>query len=56
MRFARRLARPFMPNELAGHLQMSERQTRHLLHQLVEQGSLVVSSGNQRYRSYALRQ
>jgi hypothetical protein len=55
LRFARRLARPFMPNELAGHLQMSERQTRHLLHQLVEQGSLVVSSGNLRYRSYALR-
>jgi hypothetical protein len=56
LRFARRLARPFMPNELADHLQMSERQTRHLLHQLVEQGSLVVFSGNLRYRSYALRQ
>lgn len=56
LRFARRLARPFMPKELSWHLQMSERQTRHLLHQLVEQSSLVVSSGNQRYRSYKLRQ
>lgn len=56
LRFARRLARPFMPKELAVHLQLSERQTRLLLHQLIEQGSLVVSSGNQRYRSYALRQ
>ncbi len=54
LRFARRLARPFMPKELAVHLQISERQTRHLLRQLVEQGSLVVSSGNQRYRSYEL--
>ncbi|MNC41556.1 hypothetical protein D3C75_903270 [compost metagenome] len=56
LRFARRLARPFMPKELAQHLQMSERQTRHLLHALVEHGLLVVSSGNQRYRSYKLRQ
>ncbi|RAV01976.1 transcriptional regulator [Paenibacillus sp. YN15] len=56
VRFARRLARPFMPKELSSHLQMSERQTRHLLHRLVEHGALAVASGNQRYRSYKLRQ
>lgn len=56
LRFARRLVRPFMPKELCLHLQLSERQTRHLLYQLVEKGMLVVSSGNQRYRSYKLRQ
>lgn len=54
LRFARRLARPFMPKELSAHLQLSERHTRNILHRLVEQKRLVVASGGLRYRSYSL--
>ncbi|MBD2847598.1 hypothetical protein IDH44_20605 [Paenibacillus sp. IB182496] len=36
LRYARRLLRPFSANELATHLQRSERQARRTLQQLVE--------------------
>lgn len=55
LRYARRLLRPFAPNELAAHLQVSDRHTRRVLHELVERKLLIVSSGNQRYRTYQLR-
>ncbi|WP_274365724.1 transcriptional regulator [Paenibacillus thermotolerans] len=55
LRFARRLLRPFMPAELAAHLRLSDRHTRRLLHDLVNRGLLLVSSGNLRYRTYQIR-
>jgi hypothetical protein len=56
LRFARRLVRAFTPKELSAHLKLSERRTRILLHQLVEKKLLVVASGDQRYRTYRLRE
>lgn len=56
LRFARRLARPFMPRDLSAHLRLSERHTREILRNLVNKKLLVVASGNQRYRSYRLEQ
>lgn len=55
VRFARRLLRPFTPSELSDHLRISDRHTRRLLHKLVEQDILYVSSGIKRYRTYCLR-
>ena len=55
LRFARRVLRPFVPGELAEHLRLSERQTRRVLHGLVERNLLAVASGNLRYRTYQLR-
>jgi len=55
VRFARRLLRPFIPAELASHLRLSDRHTRRVLHDLVDRGLLVVSSGNLRYRTYQIR-
>lgn len=54
LRYARRLMRPFMPNELAGHLKLSERQTRSILKELMAKNKLEVASGNLRYRPYRL--
>lgn len=54
VRFARRLLRPFTPNELAGHLRITERYARKVLHRLVDSNHLVVASGNIRYRTYQL--
>ncbi|WP_159881822.1 transcriptional regulator [Paenibacillus puerhi] len=55
LRFARRLLRPFPPMELARHLRITDRHARRVLHHLVEQQLLFVTSGNVRYRLYQLR-
>jgi hypothetical protein len=54
LRYARRLLRPFAAGELADHIGFSERQTRRILHELVDKSLLIVASGNQRYRTYIL--
>lgn len=55
IRFARRLLRPFTVLELAGHLRVSDRHARRILHELVEQDLLVCASGKERIRSFKLR-
>ncbi|EFM08752.1 conserved hypothetical protein, partial [Paenibacillus curdlanolyticus YK9] len=55
VRFARRLLRPFAPSELAGHLRITDRHARRLLHKLVHLGVLIATSGKTRYRLYRLR-
>ncbi|QHW35022.1 transcriptional regulator [Paenibacillus rhizovicinus] len=55
VRFARRLLRPFAPLELASHLQISVTHARRVLHRTVEKRQLIVASGRNRYRTYALR-
>jgi hypothetical protein len=54
VRFARRLMRPFTPQELAGHLRVTDRYARMVLHGLVEGQHLIVVGGKERYRSYRL--
>jgi len=54
IRFAKRLMRPFSPQELAMHLRYSEQHVRRILHNLVDQRFIVVASGNKRYRTYRL--
>ncbi|SET00246.1 hypothetical protein SAMN05216389_104126 [Oceanobacillus limi] len=54
VRFSRRMLRPITPLELAKHLRISDRHSRKILHQLVEQQILVVASGKQRARTYKL--
>lgn len=55
LRLARRLLRPFTPMELAGHLKVSDRHARRILHNLVELHILEVASGQLRSRTYKLR-
>ncbi len=55
VRHANRLMRPFTAIELAGHLRVSDRHARRILHRLVELEHLVVVSGDKRYRTYGLR-
>lgn len=55
VRFARRLVRPFNAPEVAKHLHISERHSRRLLKDLVEKKLLVVASGNQRFRTFQIR-
>ncbi|OBZ13233.1 transcriptional regulator [Bacillus sp. FJAT-26390] len=55
VRFARRLLRPITPLELASHLRVSDRQTRRILHELVNLHILDIASGQQRARTYKLR-
>ncbi|NOU90784.1 transcriptional regulator [Paenibacillus sp. LMG 31460] len=55
VRFARRLLRPFTPIVLAGHLRITDRHARRILHNLVEMEILFVTSGKMRYRMYCLR-
>lgn len=55
LRFARRLLHSFSAAELAGHLRLSDRHTRRILHGLVERNLLMVVSGKQRYWTYQLR-
>lgn len=52
LRFARGMMRPFSTDELATHLNQSERQTRRLLNKLVLDNYLAVVSDKQRYRRY----
>ncbi|MCF2945132.1 transcriptional regulator [Paenibacillus tarimensis] len=54
LRWARRLLRPFTPGELAAHLRLTEQYTRLILRRLVSSQRLVVTSGQQRYRTYML--
>lgn len=54
VRYARRLMRPFTPTELAGHLRVTDRYARNVLHGLVEKQHLVVAGGNLRFRTYQL--
>lgn len=54
VRYARRLLRPFTPNELALHLRVTDRYARNILHRLVEENHIVVAGGNVRYRTYQL--
>ena len=54
LRFSRRLMRPYTPDELAAHMQLSVRHTRSKLHDLVSRKLLVVCSGKQRFRTYCL--
>ncbi|MGZ9583187.1 transcriptional regulator [Paenibacillus marinisediminis] len=55
LRFARRLLHSFSAPQLASHLRLSDRQTRRVLHGLVERNLLMITSGKQRYRTYQLR-
>lgn len=55
VRFARRLLRPFTPNELSEHLRISVRQARRILLELVDKQVLIVAGGNVRYRTYQLK-
>lgn len=55
VRFARRLLRPFTPQELAHHLGVTDRYARNLLHKLVDSQHLQVTNGNLRNRRYCLR-
>jgi hypothetical protein len=54
LRYARRVLHAFAAPELAGHLRLSDRQTRRILHRLVERNLLLVASGKERYRTYQL--
>jgi hypothetical protein len=54
VRYARRLLKPFTPNELAVHLRVTARYARRLLHGLVERQYLLVVGGNLRFRTYQL--
>jgi hypothetical protein len=55
VRYARRLLRPFTPQEVAVHLSVTDRHARRLLHRLVEMRLLMVESGVKRHRLYRLR-
>lgn len=55
IRFARRLQRPITPLELAGHLRVSDRHARRVLHGLVSLRLLDVAGGQQRVRAFRLR-
>ncbi|MDQ0114230.1 hypothetical protein J2T15_003685 [Paenibacillus harenae] len=54
LRYVRRLMRPFAPQELSSHLQLSARYTRAVLQNLLDKKLMTVASGNLRYRTYRL--
>lgn len=54
IRFARRVLRPFTSQELAIHLQRSEKHARRILQRLVEKSRLIVVDQKQRYRTWQL--
>ena len=54
LRFARRIMRPFQVEQLASHLKYTIRQTRRIIHNLLDMELLVVVDSKQRYRSYQL--
>ncbi|UOE95121.1 transcriptional regulator [Alkalihalobacillus sp. LMS39] len=56
LRFARRILRPISPHEVSQHLRISDRQTRRVLHTLVESNFLTIASGKARARTYRLSQ
>ncbi|MNC67968.1 hypothetical protein D3C75_1185150 [compost metagenome] len=55
VRLARRKPMPLSPLDLAGHLRVSDRHARRILHRLVELQVMMVASGNQRFRTFTLR-
>jgi len=55
IRLARRLLRPFTPLELAGHLRISDRHARRILHEMVDMHLPSVASGTERARTYKLK-
>ncbi|PWV99762.1 hypothetical protein DFQ01_113136 [Paenibacillus cellulosilyticus] len=55
IRYARRILRPFTPNELAEHLRVTDRHARRTLKTLVDLEMIHVASGKRRYRTYGLR-
>jgi hypothetical protein len=55
VRFARRLLHPITPLEFSQHLRIGDRQTRRILHKLVDLQILTVASGEKRFRSYRLK-
>ncbi|AIQ40567.1 transcriptional regulator [Paenibacillus sp. FSL R7-0297] len=55
VRLARRMLRPLTPLELARHLKICDRQSRRILHDLVDLQILDVASGSHRARTYKLR-
>lgn len=54
LRFARVTLGPFTAVHLAEHLRISSQHARRLLHAAVQNGRLVVASGEKRYRTYRL--
>ncbi|WP_342556560.1 transcriptional regulator [Paenibacillus sp. FSL H8-0548] len=54
LRFGRRLMRPFTPQELSTHLQLTDRHTRTILLELVKKNRIDVASGSLRYRTFRL--
>ncbi|WP_335926273.1 hypothetical protein [Paenibacillus lutimineralis] len=54
LRFARRVIRPFRSEELALHLNRSDRQARRILDKLVKMEVLLIHNGQQRYCTYQL--
>lgn len=54
LRFARGILRPFSCEEVALHLQRSDRQARRTLNKLVSDHLLTVIAGKRRYRQYQL--
>lgn len=55
LRLARRLLRPFTASELSAHLRVSDRHARRILKHLVELQLLVITNGQERYRTYKIR-
>jgi hypothetical protein len=56
LRFARRQFRPFAPLDLSTHLKISTRYARIILHNLVDLNLLEVVDGQERNRTYRLKQ
>ena len=54
LRYAHRIMRPFAPQELSAHLQLSSRHTRAILQDLLNKKLMAVASGSLRYRTYRL--
>lgn len=52
LRYARGINRPFKSNELAIHLNRSDRQARRILNHLVEYDLIGVDNGQQRFRMF----
>lgn len=54
MRYARGIMRPFTSQELAAHLQRSDRHARRILDRLLDLNMLAVVQGKQRYRLFTM--
>ncbi|MDC3411773.1 transcriptional regulator [Aquibacillus sp. 3ASR75-11] len=54
IRFAHRTLRPITPLEVMNHLRIGDRQTRRILHKLVDLQLLTIASGKERARTYKI--